>query len=95
MTVSGSPFWSIDFSKYRRAAALSRCARSKARKYQPARARYRDPATGATWISRGRPPAWIDGKDRAQFQIAPPPALSCSLRRPNCWRLRTETSWVS
>jgi len=22
---------------------------------------YRDPATGATWAGRGRPPAWLDG----------------------------------
>ena len=49
---------------------------SKARKHQSARARYRDPETGATWSGRGRPPAWIDGKDRAQFEIAPPPSRS-------------------
>ncbi|MCA8022750.1 H-NS histone family protein [Burkholderia metallica] len=49
---------------------------SKARKHQPARARYRDPETGATWSGRGRPPAWIDGKDRAPFEIAPPPSRS-------------------
>ncbi|WP_175950779.1 H-NS histone family protein [Burkholderia sp. BCC0405] len=49
---------------------------SKARKHQPARARYRDPETGATWSGRGRPPAWIDGKDREPFEIAPPPSRS-------------------
>ena len=32
-------------------------------------ARYRDPATGATWSGRGRPPRWLDGKDRATFEI--------------------------
>lgn len=32
-------------------------------------AKYRDPETGATWNSRGRPPAWIDGKDRVLFKI--------------------------
>ena len=33
-------------------------------------AKYRDPATGQTWTGRGKPPKWIDGKDRAQFLIA-------------------------
>ena len=32
-------------------------------------AKYRDPATGATWTGRGKAPKWIDGKDRAQFVI--------------------------
>lgn len=45
---------------------------SAVRKRQPVQPRYRDPATGATWSGRGRSPAWIDGKDRSQFQIAPP-----------------------
>ncbi|MXN76421.1 H-NS histone family protein [Burkholderia sp. 4701] len=49
---------------------------SKAQKRQPARARYKDPNTGATWSGRGRPPLWIEGKDRAQFEIAPPAARS-------------------
>ncbi|WP_071752321.1 H-NS family nucleoid-associated regulatory protein [Burkholderia ubonensis] len=31
--------------------------------------RYRDPSTGATWSGRGRPPAWIEGKDRSQFEV--------------------------
>ena len=31
--------------------------------------KYRDPATGATWTGRGRPPRWLDGKDRAAFAI--------------------------
>lgn len=33
-------------------------------------AKYRDPATGQTWTGRGKPPKWIDGKDRSQFTIA-------------------------
>lgn len=33
-------------------------------------AKYRDPATGQTWTGRGKPPKWIDGKDRNQFLIA-------------------------
>ncbi len=32
--------------------------------------KYRDPATGATWTGRGKPPAWIAGKDRDAFLIA-------------------------
>ncbi|WP_175819458.1 MULTISPECIES: H-NS histone family protein [unclassified Burkholderia] len=31
--------------------------------------KYRDPKTGATWSGRGRPPAWIEGKDRALFEV--------------------------
>ena len=32
-------------------------------------AKYRDPATGATWTGRGKAPRWIQDKDRAQFEI--------------------------
>ncbi|CAB5709332.1 H-NS histone family [Delftia tsuruhatensis] len=32
-------------------------------------AKYRDPATGATWTGRGKPPNWINGKDRTAFEI--------------------------
>jgi DNA-binding protein H-NS len=31
--------------------------------------KYRDPATGATWTGRGKPPKWIEGKDRSSFLI--------------------------
>ncbi|WP_250438747.1 H-NS family nucleoid-associated regulatory protein [Delftia tsuruhatensis] len=31
--------------------------------------KYRDPASGATWTGRGKPPNWINGKDREQFLI--------------------------
>ena len=31
--------------------------------------KYRDPATGQTWTGRGKPPKWIDGKDRNLFRI--------------------------
>ncbi|MGE8400083.1 MAG: H-NS family nucleoid-associated regulatory protein [Delftia tsuruhatensis] len=31
--------------------------------------KYRDAATGATWTGRGKPPNWINGKDREQFLI--------------------------
>jgi DNA-binding protein H-NS len=33
-------------------------------------AKFRDPATGATWTGRGKPPNWINGKDRAPFLIS-------------------------
>lgn len=32
-------------------------------------ARYRNPQTGETWSGRGRPPAWIEGKDRDKFAV--------------------------
>lgn len=32
--------------------------------------KYRDPATGATWTGRGKPPKWIADKDRSEFAIA-------------------------
>ncbi|KWE32649.1 H-NS family nucleoid-associated regulatory protein [Burkholderia territorii] len=38
--------------------------------------KYRDPESGATWSGRGRPPAWIDGKDRVPFEIKRHGALS-------------------
>lgn len=31
--------------------------------------KYRDPATGLTWTGRGKPPRWIEGKDREPFLI--------------------------
>jgi len=31
--------------------------------------KYRDPATGKTWTGRGKAPKWIEGQDRARFQI--------------------------
>lgn len=32
--------------------------------------KYRDQATGATWTGRGKPPKWIDGKNRDEYLIA-------------------------
>lgn len=31
--------------------------------------KYRDKATGATWTGRGKPPKWIEGKNREDFLI--------------------------
>ncbi len=35
-------------------------------------AKYMNPQTGATWTGRGKPPAWIAGKDREQFLVEKP-----------------------
>jgi DNA-binding protein H-NS len=35
----------------------------------PQPAKYRDPASGATWSGRGREPSWLAGKDRTAFAI--------------------------
>lgn len=34
-------------------------------------AKYRDPATGATWSGRGRAPHWIAEKNRDEFLVQP------------------------
>jgi DNA-binding protein H-NS len=31
--------------------------------------KYRNPETGATWTGRGKPPNWINGKDREIYRI--------------------------
>ncbi len=35
----------------------------------PTNARYRNPKTGETWTGRGRPPRWIEGRDRKPFEV--------------------------
>ncbi|AJY03094.1 H-NS histone family protein [Burkholderia sp. SIMBA_043] len=35
----------------------------------PVEAKYRDPASGKMWSGRGKPPAWIAGKDRGAYLI--------------------------
>lgn len=44
-------------------------ARSGAGTHAKVAAKYRNPATGATWTGRGKPPKWIQGQDRAKFAI--------------------------
>ncbi|WP_338927174.1 H-NS histone family protein (plasmid) [Mycetohabitans endofungorum] len=44
-------------------------ASSAPEKRASAPAKYRDPASGATWSGRGRAPAWIHGKKRERFLI--------------------------
>lgn len=31
--------------------------------------KYRDPATGKEWTGRGKPPRWLDGKNREDYRI--------------------------
>lgn len=31
--------------------------------------KYRNPETGDTWTGRGKPPKWIEGKNKADFLI--------------------------
>lgn len=39
------------------------------RKSVPVAPKYRDPASGATWTGRGKPPRWIARGDRERFAI--------------------------
>ena len=36
---------------------------------KPVAAKYRDPASGATWTGRGKAPKWIADQDRTKFAI--------------------------
>lgn len=47
----------------------SKKARTSGTKGTKVAAKYRDPATGATWTGRGRAPSWIAEKDRYSFAI--------------------------
>lgn len=37
-------------------------------------AKYYDPESGQSWTGRGRVPKWLEGKDRAAYEIAAPRA---------------------
>ncbi|CAB5670887.1 H-NS histone family [Delftia tsuruhatensis] len=43
--------------------------KSKGAQGSVGQAKYRNPATGATWTGRGKPPRWIENQDRAAFAI--------------------------
>ena len=43
--------------------------RSPRKQSGPVAAKYRDPASGATWSGRGKPPRWIAGQEREKFAI--------------------------
>jgi DNA-binding protein H-NS len=46
-----------------------RSSRGPRKQSAPVAAKYRDPATGATWSGRGKPPRWIADQDRDKFAI--------------------------
>ena len=46
-----------------------RSSRGPRKQSKPVAAKYRDPASGATWSGRGKPPRWIADQDRDKFAI--------------------------
>lgn len=44
-------------------------------------AKYYDPDTGQSWSGRGKPPKWIEGKERSQFEIDRTPTYDFSAPR--------------
>jgi DNA-binding protein H-NS len=46
-----------------------RSSRGPRKQSAPVAAKYRDPASGATWSGRGKPPRWIAGQDRDTYAI--------------------------
>ena len=40
-----------------------------AKAHSPVPVKYRDDATGEAWTGRGRPPRWLEGKDKNQYLI--------------------------
>jgi len=48
----------------------SRRGRSPKKQSVPVAAKYRDPASGATWSGRGKPPRWIADQDQENFAIS-------------------------
>jgi len=44
-------------------------------------ATYYDPESGATWTGRGKPPKWIESKDRSQYEIKTTPSVDFNAPR--------------
>ena len=44
-------------------------------------AKYYDPSSGKSWSGRGKPPKWIEGKDRGLFEIDSAPSYDFSGQR--------------
>ena len=44
-------------------------------------AKYYDPESGASWSGRGKPPKWIEGKDRREYEINYTPVVDFSAPR--------------
>src|ERR1700712_437762 len=53
----------------------------------PVAAKYRDPASGATWSGRGKPPRWIADQEREKFAITdcPSPVPAAMTLSTNLW----------
>lgn len=45
--------------------------RNAAKATKPVAAKYKDPATGATWTGRGKPPNWTKNVDLEKCRITP------------------------
>ena len=45
--------------------------------------KYYDPGSGNSWTGRGKPPKWIEGKDRSQFEIKTTTETYTAPRDPN------------
>ncbi|MYM73964.1 H-NS histone family protein [Duganella sp. FT134W] len=50
-------------------ADLAPAANKRIKSTALSEAKYRDPDSGRTWNSKGRPPAWIAGKDPQGYRI--------------------------
>lgn len=45
-------------------------------------AKYYNPNTGESWSGRGKPPKWIEDKDRSQFEIRTTPTVDAASQDP-------------
>lgn len=43
--------------------------------------KYYDPDSGQSWSGRGRPPQWIEGKDRSEYEIKVEPKIDFTAPR--------------
>ncbi|RGE41577.1 H-NS histone family protein [Comamonas testosteroni] len=46
-----------------------------------AEAKYYDPESGASWSGRGKPPKWIEGKNRSEYEIKTTPSYDFNAPR--------------
>jgi DNA-binding protein H-NS len=70
----------LDGSRARKSASSGKPRRSRG---AVGVAKYRNPASGATWTGHGRPPTWIlEAKDRSAFLIDSAAAASASAPAP-------------
>ena len=57
------------FPKFKPTARTKGASKTKGKSLGKVAPKYKDPVSGKTWTGRGISPAWIAGKDRAQFVI--------------------------